>query len=141
MSKKKRSGRERLKSEGSTANDHKVGYRNPPRHSQFKKGQSGNPKGRARDRQNYATILKNEINDSVEVVENGRRRKLRKGQVMLRQQVNKAVAADHKAFAQVLDLMHRHGLFGTLTSGIPAFTTEQLTTMREILDLFELLKE
>ena len=30
--------------------DHEVGYGNPPRHSQFIKGQSGNPRGRAADR-------------------------------------------------------------------------------------------
>lgn len=30
--------------------DAKVGYRNPPKHSRWKKGQSGNPKGRPKSR-------------------------------------------------------------------------------------------
>lgn len=32
--------------ENHNQNDYEVGYKKPPKHSQFKKGQSGNPKGR-----------------------------------------------------------------------------------------------
>jgi hypothetical protein len=141
MSRQSRLGRRRPGSKARSAAAQEVGYRKPPWHSRFRKGQSGNPKGRPRGSQNYATILKKEIDDPVDVVENGKRRKLRKGHVMLRQQVLKAVGGDPKASAQVLELMHRHGFFGTAPSGNAAFAPEQLNTMRAILDLYEILKD
>lgn len=38
-----------------------VGYKKPPVHTQFKKGQSGNPKGRPKSKQSMLTKIKNDI--------------------------------------------------------------------------------
>lgn len=45
----------------------KAGYRNPPKHTQFKKGKSGNPRGRPRKCENLITILQRVLNRSVRV--------------------------------------------------------------------------
>ena len=37
---------------------YEVGYRKPPRNTQFKKGSSGNPSGRPRDSKSATTILR-----------------------------------------------------------------------------------
>ena len=37
--------------------DYKVGYKKPPLHTRFKKGQSGNPSGRPKGSKNFSTLL------------------------------------------------------------------------------------
>ena len=78
-----------------------VGYGKPPRHSRFKPGQSGNPKGRTKNIKNFTTILKEELETLVEVTENGRRRKLSKGQLAIKALVLKAVKGDQRAMAEI----------------------------------------
>jgi hypothetical protein len=56
--------------------DYEVGYGKPPRHTRFKKGQSGNPKGRPRGRRNTATIMQEILERPVKVKEDGRTRRM-----------------------------------------------------------------
>ena len=58
--------------------DYEVGYRNPPHHTQFKKGQSGNPRGRPCGSKNLKTLVNEVLNELVTITENGRRRKITK---------------------------------------------------------------
>jgi hypothetical protein len=50
-------------------NDYKIGYKRPPKHTQFKKGQSGNPKGRSKrsDDKNLWGILEDVLKQGVSV--------------------------------------------------------------------------
>lgn len=80
-----------------------VGYGKPPKHSRFKPGQSGNPKGRPKGAQSDSTLLQAELKRSVAITENGRSGKLSKRAVMIRNLVNKAMG-DIKA-AQVVIAM------------------------------------
>ena len=47
--------------------DHDAGYGKPPRHSRFKKGQSGNPKGRPRGSRNFSTDVKATLEEPIRV--------------------------------------------------------------------------
>src|SRR5215469_5153687 len=58
--------------------DYEVGYGKPPRSSRFKKGQSGNPRGRPSGSKNLSTLLSEALNEPVIVTENGRRRLARR---------------------------------------------------------------
>lgn len=92
----------------SSNNDYEVGYGKPPKNTQFKKGQSGNSKGRPSKTKNTLTILTAELDKTVVLKENGKEVKLTKRQAMLRHMVNKAVQGDSKAmffvFNQLLEL-------------------------------------
>jgi hypothetical protein len=51
--------------------DYAVGYGKPPLHTRFKKGQSGNPRGRPPGAKNLSTLLNEALNEPVIVAANG----------------------------------------------------------------------
>jgi hypothetical protein len=77
--------------------DHAVGYRKPPRHSQFLKGQSGNPRGRPPGAKNLKTLLNKALNELVVVTENGGRRKVSKREAIITQLVNCSAKGDFRS--------------------------------------------
>lgn len=82
--------------------DYEVGYKKPPKHSQFKKGQSGNPRGRPRGSKNSATLFNEALNEKVVITENGRQRAISKREAMFKQLANSAARGDPKATQTVL---------------------------------------
>ena len=78
-----------------------VGYGKPPRHSQFRKGNSGSA-GRARGSRNLATLVMSTLNEPVTVNENGRRKTITKLRASLKQLVNKAASGDSRALQLLL---------------------------------------
>jgi hypothetical protein len=87
--------------------DYEVGFSKPPKHTQFHKGRSGNPKGRARGSRNASTLLDEALSERVIVAENGRRRKVTKLEAVLTQLVNKAAQGDHRATRLLLEWTER----------------------------------
>jgi hypothetical protein len=88
-----------------TERTYSVGYGKPPRHTRFKPGQSGNPRGRVKGRKNLATELLEELSERVIVTENGRQKKLSKQTVILKRMVTDAAQGDAKARDQLLKLI------------------------------------
>jgi hypothetical protein len=85
--------------------DYEVGYGKPPRHTRFKKGQSGNPRGRPSGSKNLSTLLTEALNEVVIVAENGGRRKITKRQAIITQLVNQSAKADWRATKILLDIL------------------------------------
>jgi Family of unknown function (DUF5681) len=85
--------------------DYKVGYKKPPLHTRFRKGQSGNPRGRPRGSKNLSTLLTDALNEPVVVTEDGRKRKISKRELGIRQLVNKFAMAEAQATKILLGLM------------------------------------
>jgi hypothetical protein len=79
------------------APDYAVGYGRPPHHTQFKKGQSGNPKGRVKGSKNLAALIMSALNEPVTVTLNGRRKRITKIEAMTMQLANKGASGDPKA--------------------------------------------
>src|SRR5712671_6979501 len=78
-----------------------VGYGKPPRHTQFKPGQSGNKKGRPKRHRNVRTVVKETLNQKIKVKEGDKIRSLTNFEAILRTIVNSALKRDAKAQASV----------------------------------------
>jgi hypothetical protein len=85
--------------------DYEVGRGKPPKHTQFKKGQSGNPRGRPRGAKNLATLVGEALDQKVTITEQGRRRKISKREAIITQLVNRSASADLKATTILLGMM------------------------------------
>jgi uncharacterized protein DUF5681 len=101
--------------------NYSVGYRKPPRHTQFKKGQSGNPGGRDKGRANYRTEFLKELGERVTVTENGRLRKLSKQTLIIKRMVADAIKGDAKAREHMLRLIGQMEAFNA--DAMPATPT------------------
>jgi hypothetical protein len=62
---------------------YQVGYRKPPKHRRFKRGQSGNPSGRPKGARNFKTDLKATLKIPVKVTRAGRPRHISTQQAAL----------------------------------------------------------
>jgi hypothetical protein len=88
-----------------TPRDYEVGYGKPPRHTRFKKGQSGNPRGRPSGSKNLKTLLNEALNERVVVTEEGGRRNITKREAIVTQLVNRSATADLRALKILLDTL------------------------------------
>src|SRR5215469_1502966 len=84
---------------------YEVGYGKPPRHTQFKKGQSGNPRGRPPEAKNLSTLLNEALNERVVVTDSGGRRRVSKRAAIIKQLVNRSAKADMRALKILLDML------------------------------------
>lgn len=82
-----------------------VGYKKPPKSSQFTKGQSGNPRGRPKGSRNFATELSLALNRTITITEHGRRRTLTKREVICQQLANRSASGDLAALRLLLPLL------------------------------------
>jgi hypothetical protein len=85
-----------------------VGYKRPPVSTQFKKGQSGNPKGRTKASDALSLIIRKSAKERVTVQENGTRKSLTKREATVKQLFNKAMSGDQRAIKLVLDLLNSY---------------------------------
>ena len=84
--------------------DYDVGYGRPPKHSRFKPGQSGNPGGRPKKSKEMNTLFRKELDKTIEVVEDGCKKRITKREAIVTQVVNRAIKGDPKS----LQLMYAH---------------------------------
>ena len=83
--------------------DYKVGPGKPPLRTRFKKGQSGNPRGRSP--KNLVTLLADALSEKVYATIDGWRRKITKREGIVTQMVNKSANADSRATKMLIDML------------------------------------
>lgn len=60
------------------ADTYSVGYGRPPAHSRWRKGQSGNPRGRKKGEHNLHTVVRREIGETIQISEAGKPKRITK---------------------------------------------------------------
>ncbi len=83
---------------------YEVGYGRPPKSSRFRKGQSGNPKGRRKGTRNFRTYVREELEQRVSVKKDGSSRTMPKVQVIAKQLVNMSMQGEIKSIEFLLKL-------------------------------------
>ncbi len=87
--------------------DYEVGYRKPPKHSRFKKGRSGNPRGRRKGNRNLKTDLTEELQERILLKEGGKPKQVSKQRAMLKSLMAKALHGDARAATLLVNLVAR----------------------------------
>ena len=84
-----------------------VGYKRPPVHSRFRKGCSGNPKGRPKGTKNLGTDLNEVLQERITVREGDRKKKISKQRAIVMTLVTKTLKGDQRSANTLLNTMSR----------------------------------
>lgn len=82
----------------------RVGFRRPPAATRFKKGVSGNPRGRPKGSLNVATAFMKALREKVVINEHGQRKTITILEAALKQLANKGASGDLRALPQLIAL-------------------------------------
>src|SRR6266436_405202 len=81
----------------------RTGYGNPPAQSQFKPGQSGNPRGRPKGSLNFATDLKHTLQAPITLNDGGKTKRVSTQKAVLLRMREKALRGDGRALDRLLE--------------------------------------
>src|SRR5262245_50508640 len=99
-------------SQSNSDHSYAVGYGKPPVHTKFKRGQSGNPKGRRKGQRNVRTIVEEALNQRIRIREGNRTRSLTKLDGVILTMITSALKADAKAQSALFAVMRSLGMTG-----------------------------
>ena len=87
--------------------DDRTGYRRPPMETRFKPGTSGNPAGRPKGRRRLAADLRDELNEMVKIVEDGRELVVSKQRAVVKALVAGSLKGDPRAIVTLFNSLGR----------------------------------
>jgi hypothetical protein len=103
----------------------RVGYCNPPAHTRFKAGQSGNPQGRPKGTLSMATVLERTLREQVVINENGKRKTITKLEAAIKQLTDKAASGELKAL-QLLAALVRSAEERGIQAAVPSAALDEV---------------
>jgi len=117
----------------STANSYSVGYCRPPRRSQFKPGQSGNPTGKRRKASapDLKAQLQSALNETVTIRSGKQQKKKSKGEAGIDQLVDQFAAGDRNARRDLIVLCEKLGVDLTNREALEGAIEDVLTAQDE----------
>jgi hypothetical protein len=109
-----------------------TGYKRPPKSTQFKPGQTGNPKGRPKSVRNFKTDLRDELSERITIRENGLERKISKQRALVKALVAAAIKGDMRAANAIVTFSNKSFAGAEDT----AAATDAATDDQDIIDAF-----
>ncbi len=92
------------------SDDYEVGYGCPPKHTQFKKGQSGNPRGRPKSKKSSSTDVSQLLNEPVKVKTGGKARNMSPFEASFRKLAQRALNGDLPAILKFVKICEEYGV-------------------------------
>jgi len=125
--------------------DYNIGYGKPPKSGQFKKGQSGNPKGRPKETKNTLQLVERVLNEKVSIREGGAQREVTKIEAMVMRITQKAMEGDIKAMERLFkyseEIDKRNDKYEVITDYIYHRICEGLKRAKKDPDILTMLEE
>jgi hypothetical protein len=84
-----------------------VGYKQPPKDRQFRRGQSGNLHGRPKGVRNFKTELREELSESISIREGSRDISITKQRALIKRLVGSAIDGDARSIATLMSFCAR----------------------------------
>jgi hypothetical protein len=116
-----------------------VGYGHPPRHTQFKKGQSGNPAGRPRGAKSLKRTVEELLTKKIQISESGKTRRVPVFEAMLLRQISMALNGNLRAIETLSKFATQVGLVERqeeelIVGDLEPLTIEELNELERLLE-------
>jgi hypothetical protein len=119
---------------------HEVGYGKPPKATRFRKGRSGNPKGRPSGDENLLSVFKRMVTKRIKIREGDKSRTITMADAIILQNYKAALQRDQMAMSNIIRLAEESGELIDRTDvkqvGMPAFFPVKAKNMTEFLARF-----
>jgi hypothetical protein len=117
--------------------DYEIGYGRPPKKTQFKPGQSGNPKGRKRKPKSLQAQMQRAAAKKVRINEGGKAKLLPLQEVIIRSIVNKAAKGDLRAASFVFNVLQSPEFADTDVISQNTLSSEDQAMFEQVMKQFE----
>ncbi len=110
------------------------GYGSPPERTKFKKGHSGNRKGRPKGRKNFQTEFSEELSQKVTITENGKKLTVSKQRALIKKWFQLAVSGNTRALDAIHKLIEKYGKQSTSDeTEVPKLSQEDKDILDELM--------
>jgi hypothetical protein len=110
-----------------------VGHGRPPEHTRFKRGKSGNPRGRPKGVRNLKTDVMEEMREWIVVREGEHPKRISKQRAIIKSLVNRTLKGDSRAANTLMNTLFRIlDPEGESAAPSPALTTEEQNVLEAL---------
>jgi len=118
-----------------------IGYGQPPRHTRFRPGRSGNPNGKPKQRRNVRTVVEDILGQRITVREGNRTRALTKLEGIILTMVNAVLKGDAKALTSWITLLRSLGMISEAEQNLAGNWNLRVLTDEELAELRRLMRK